>query len=386
MRCVLVCDTYEPHKNSAANLLSDLVNFCSRELGFRFDVYTISHLDSDLQNPDVNLFKYKKDLKRRRLFTRAFYEFFSGIYFCFVYFKNCLRSNYDVVFYYNPTILQVVFILFLKFRYPKSIFVLILRDIFPDWAIELGIIRNKILKNILYFVKALNIKIADIVYCESSNKLSHVRKKFTNTHSEILYNWSNFKSITRKTNNDPIKHFIYAGNVGEAQDITSCVPFFIRLLSEGHKIDFYAEGRELVSLKEALVTAKNVSYIEPVSPQVLDSRLSKYDGGLVFLAQSLSLDNVPGKILTYLKGGLPVFGAVNSRSELNTIINDNNLGLVVDDRLAFCSDEYRVGMLRLCDELDTGAIVGQASKVFGVENAVRKILLDIENIKSKKAT
>ena len=70
----------------------------------------------------------------------------------------------------------------------------------------------------------------------------------------------------------------------------------------------------------------------------------------------------------------------------NTIINDNNLGLVVDDRLAFCSDEYRAGMLRLCDQLDTGAIVGQASKVFGVENAVRKILLDIENIKSKKAT
>ena len=380
MRCAIVSDTYSPDTNSAANLLSDFVNYSVKNYELTFDIYTVGLSRSSYKEDSVSVFKYAKDLKNRSNSIRAILEFFSGIFFCYLYLTKRRKFSYDTVIYYNPTILQISFILFLRLLFPKAVFVLILRDIFPDWAVEIGLIKSKIIRSLFSAVKSLNIQAADIVYCESINKLEHVRKNFPNTNSQLLYNWADFKSIPTELAGSNVKRFIYAGNVGLAQNVSSCITFINLITEAGHTVDFYADGRELAKLREYFEYNDLVNFFELVSQQSLENLLPKYDGGLVFLAQDLFLDNIPGKILTYFRHGLPVFGAVNTGNELISLFENNSLGALVDDREFFNSIEYNKLLLSLCDRLKRKKIHENASMIFGVQMAAERIFNDVNRL------
>ena len=383
MRCALVCDTYYPEKNSAANLLSDLVKFSSNNLNVIYDVYTVG-TDQKSVGDKVRILNYKKKLKNKSYIVRALFEIYSGIYFCFLHMRYRRQVKYDAVIFYNPTILQIFFLIYLKRRYPKAVFVLLLRDIFPDWAVELGLIRSTLLKKVLYRVKEWNIKIADLVYCESSNKLEHIKKEFPNTKVQLLYNWTYFSPLENSFKKKEKKQFIYAGNVGEAQDIKSCVTFLQNLIAVGHTIDFYSEGSELKELRAAFETNDSINFFKPVAFEQLEILLPRYDGGLVFLAQGLKFDNIPGKILSYLRHGLPIFGTVNFGNEILTMVNSNSLGALVDSRVTLGSAEYRVKMLKLCNRLNREKIHSKAMIMFSVETAAKRIIEDLEILKREK--
>lgn len=378
MHCAIVSDTYNPDTNSAAKLLSDLVNYSKSNYEINFDIYTVGISREVSDDKNISILRYQRDLKKKSNSIRAILEFFSGIYFCYLYLRNRRKISYDAIIYYNPTILQISFIFFLRLLLPKAVFILILRDIFPDWAVEIGLIRNKFLKVLFYKIKNWNIQAADVVYCESVNKLEHVRGIFPKTNSHLLYNWADFKSAPTELADLKTKRFIYAGNVGPAQDISSCIDFFNLITEAGHAVDFYVDGRELTQLRRALEHNELIKFSELVSQQSLEDLLPGYDGGLVFLAQDLLLDNIPGKILTYLRHGLPIFGVVNTGNELISLIEKNNLGALVDDRVFLNSVEYVNSVVSLCDRVKRKNIHKDASKIFGVDVAVKRIFNDID--------
>jgi glycosyltransferase involved in cell wall biosynthesis len=380
MHCAIVSDTYSPDTNSAANLLSDFVNYSKNNYELSFDIFTVGNSQSFCNEKNISILRYEKDLKKKSNSIRAILEFFSGIYFCYLYLKERRKIYYDAVIYYNPTILQICFIIFLRFISPKAVFILILRDIFPDWAVEIGLIKSKILKLLFTKIKKFNIQAADIVYCESINKLQHVRDGFPATNSQLLYNWTDFNSVPIELAVSDAKKFIYAGNVGPAQNISSCVTFLNLITKAGHTVDFYADGRELGKLRKAFKHNDLVNFFELISQESLENLLPKYDGGLVFLAQDLLLDNVPGKVLTYLRHGLPVFGAVNTGSELISLIEKNNLGALVDNREFLNSIEYNNLIVSLCNRLKRKKIYENASMIFGVEMATKRIFDDVNRL------
>ena len=383
MHCAIVSDTYSPDTNSAAKLLSDLVNCSKSNYELNFDIYTVGISREFSDEKNISILRYQRDLKKRSNSIRAILEFYSGIYFCYLYLRKRRKISYDAIIYYNPTILQISFIFFLRLLLPKAVFVLILRDIFPDWAVEIGIIRNKLLKVLFYKIKNWNIQAADVVYCESVNKLEHVRGIFPKTNSHLLYNWADFKSAPTELADFKTKRFIYAGNVGPAQDILSCIDFLDLITEAGHAVDFYVDGRELTQLRSALKHSELIKFSELVSQESLEDLLPGYDGGLVFLAQDLLLDNIPGKILTYLRHGLPIFGVVNTGNELISLIENNNLGALVDDRDFLNSVEYVNSVVSLCDRVKRKNIHKDASKIFGVDMAVKRIFNDIDLLSSE---
>ena len=376
MRILLFSDSFYPEKNSAAKLLYDFSEYVSSQKECNIDVFTISRDRKKSEHLNCNVFAcILKEHRSKSNLVRGILEFYSGIYFIFLHMRYKFLCKYEYIIYYNPSILQFVFLVYLRIVSPKSKFVLILRDIFPDWAIELGIIRTKPLRAFLSLCKNINIWLADTVFCESKNKLALISSQFPKSDVKILYNWTYFKDLKQHSKiSKKYKQFIYAGNIGEAQDILTCSKFIKGLINKGHKVDFYSSGNQLKKLQHKLGPNKHLRFFEPVPMEQLSSLMLDYDGGLVFLAEGLLLDNIPGKILSYLETGLPVFGAVNTGNEIVKIIEKHSLGLLVDSRKHLESCVYYQNVIELCDKLKSEKVREKASLLFNVKEASKKIL------------
>ena len=376
MKVLIFCDTFYPEKNSAAKLLNDLSIFISKKNKHNVDIFTIN---GDYSSKSKDLFKIFslniKNIKSKTLFIRGLLELYSGFYFIFLHLRYRCSTPYKKIIYYNPSILQFFFLIYLKLFYQKSNFILILRDIFPDWAIELGIIKNIFIKKFLYFSKFINIHFSDLVFCESKSKLNFIKKQFPKKNIKLLYNWTNFnvEDIKKNINRSKTKKFIYAGNIGNAQDVSSCVNFIVGLSNKGHTVDFFSEGRKFHELSLILKDYKNINFFDTISPDELDLIISNYDGGLIFLSESLTLDNIPGKVLLYLANGIPTFGAINFNNELIDIINQNALGLLTGSRRLINSEKFINKVIENCNNLDPKNINFVGSQLFSVGSAFDKI-------------
>ena len=105
---------------------------------------------------------------------------------------------------------------------------LILRDVFPQWAIDSGILREKSLITIFLNFEKINYSSADKIGMMSENNVKWFKEKFGKVNVEVLYNWT---SVTNTPKNiidykkilkieDKIVLF-YGGNIGHAQDMNN---------------------------------------------------------------------------------------------------------------------------------------------------------------------
>ena len=101
--------------------------------------------------------------------------------------KNMQR--FDGVIWYSPTIFFGLFALFLKFKC-KCKGYLILRDIFPEWAKDLGLIKNKLIYKYFKAVANLQYWIADTIGVQAISNIVYL-KNWSNKKRkiEVLNNW-----------------------------------------------------------------------------------------------------------------------------------------------------------------------------------------------------
>ena len=118
----------------------------------------------------------------------------------------------------------------------------------------------------------------------------------------------------------------------------------------------------------------NIVFKSTVDSKELTSQLLETDGGLVFLDSSHKLDNIPGKILSYLAAGRPVFGFVNKGSELIEIINNNGMGYLSDNTNEISVQEFVSEVDRIISTHDASEIQRRAKKLFCLSTAIEKIV------------
>lgn len=367
----IVTDSFPPIKNSASSLM--YVLSCELSKRYLVDVYTMNSHKNVMDNARIISFNCG-DIKRRSYFLRAALELLSSFYFIF-YYIIFVRTKYTDVVFYNPSIFQVFFVQLIKIFYRDCNIKLILRDIFPDWAIDLGLIKAKIAIKILKYFQYQNLRVSDVIFCESVNKLKYMKKKFPRFEFDILYNWVKpLDKCERKRKNNEWIRFIYAGNVGPAQNLECYLSFLKELSCRGIKIDFYAFGEDLEKIKSELILFKNIKFLDVISFDDLNSELLKSNGGLVFLDPNLDLDNIPGKILSYLSAGLPVFGFVNKGNELVNIINNNKMGFIGDDVEAMSPNQFCERVFLSLREVKPCNIVEKTEMFFSLKSAIEKII------------
>jgi glycosyltransferase involved in cell wall biosynthesis len=249
------------------------------------------------------------------------------------------KQRFDAVIASTPPITYLNVVKKLKRNF-KCNFYLILRDIFPQNAIDLGIMRNPILKAYFRNQERKLYAISDHIGCMSWGNISYIKKHNPELEPAKLHLLPNWKNVTRYTSLDLTlkskygldNKFIalYGGNLGRPQQID----FILELAKETSYLKdvvflLIGEGTEKVRLVE-LVKKNNLKnvIIKDSLPRYQYQELVKVcDIGLINLSSKFTIPNIPSRTLSYWEAKLPVLASIDQHTDFSSILDESASGL-----------------------------------------------------------
>ena len=334
---VILVDSFKPKINSAAVMIEELAKFLS--IDSKVCVITESNklkyfYSFDQITPNFFVLRLKT-LKRSRLnIIRGVVEIINPylMLFNFKLFKFSNIVNSKKFIWYSPSIFYSPFIKFFKRKNNAKTY-LILRQIFPLWMVDVGLIKKNSLYHILlkYFEKR-QYNLADTIGVQINTNIKIVEDVTnSNSHIHVLNNWKLLnKNLIKKPISTPLKS-IYAGNIGIAQGEKNFDHIINLASKKNFKISFYSEDKMYKNLVKKFEKLEHISFYETVTNKKLENIYNDYDFGIVLLDKFHKTHNVPGKFISYVSNGLPVFCILNNDNPLIDIINKNYLGIATSD-------------------------------------------------------
>ena len=304
-----------------------------------------------------------------------------------------MKAKVDGVAWYSPTIFWGPLIAFIKKQFGCPSY-LVLRDFFPDWAAHLGLLSPRGLP--FWFFKKMELyqyRQADTIGIQSPNNLQYFERHYPQVKSrlEVLWNWG-FTDEHRQVQDtqppfslaaSPLagrKVFVYAGNMGVAQGMDS-VDALLEHFATDPKVGFLLVGRgsEVGKIEEKIRTKawSHVLLLDEVAPDEMGGILSQCHISLIFLDARHQTHNIPGKLISYLKAGLPVLAYVNPGNDLEALIPDAGIGRVcIGDGAKSHHDLLEAAQAVLQDSLDPrikGRVTAFGQNRFSVAKAAEQI-------------
>ena len=266
-------------------------------------------------------------------------------------FKRALKKYYsevkfDVIIYATPPITLSGAIKYIKGLNPKAITYLTLKDIFPQNAVDLGMLAKSGVKGLLYryFRKKEKelYEISDRIGCMSPANVQYLLKHNPDVSQDIVEICPNTfeapKSNAIVKNKEvlvkyglptDIPIFFYGGNLGQPQGI----PFLIKCLeankdrSDCHFL-IIGNGFEFprISLWYKESCPKNVTLLERLPRNEYDSLAESCDVGLIFLDYRFTIPNYPSRLLNCLMQKKPIIACTDPNCDTGTIAEENGYG------------------------------------------------------------
>jgi glycosyltransferase involved in cell wall biosynthesis len=301
--------------------------------------------------------------------------------------KFFCQNRCDLVIFYSPSIFFGALVGKLKslFKCPAY---LILRDIFPQWAVDAGVLKKGLIWRYFRRKEFAQYREADVIGVQSPANLDYFHENPIGSERkfEVLYNWgsppdSSIKNLgfREKWGLQRKVVFFYGGNIGVAQDIDNIVRLAEKLRDD-ERIFFLlvGEGSEVHRLRE-LITRKSLSNIaikDSVSQEEYLSMVGEFNVGLISLDRNLKTHNFPGKLFSYLFHGIPVLASINAGNDLRDILEKSCAGLV---SLNGDDVSLEVNALKLTNDAALRQQLGSNGKhllasKFSVQGAVSQIL------------
>lgn len=254
--------------------------------------------------------------------------------------KDFFNNNTcDLVIWYSPSIFFGSLIKKIKMK-NNCFSYLILRDIFPQWALDTGILKKGIIFNFFKKVEIVQYENADIIGVQSPDNLLYFKNSnlYDKYKIEVLYNWTSLVNTENLKTDFRLKLglqnkvvFFYGGNIGQAQDLQNIIRLASRIQNEtsAHFL-IVGDGTESIKLKKIIseLQLKNISILKSVDQSTYFAMLSEFDVGLISLERNFRTSNFPGKMLGYMQYSKPILASINPGNDLKKILLDNNAGLV----------------------------------------------------------
>jgi glycosyltransferase involved in cell wall biosynthesis len=346
MRLVLIADTFPPLRTSGAVQLRDL----SRALVRNGHAVTVI-----LPSPDIERHALLETingievLRLRSPRTKDIGNIRRVIGEClmpFIMLRQLRKSElatrtWDGVVWYSPSIFHGPLVSAIK-RASKCGSYLILRDMFPEWMVDMGLMGRGIPYRFLKAVARYQYRVADIIGVQTHGNLPYFGDdpKLSSLQVEVLHNWLGpvaDKPSTINLQDTPLagrRVFVYAGNMGIAQGMDVLVDV-ARQLQSRPDIGFLFVGRgsdaKRLAQKARSLNLDNVLFCDEIDPDEIPALYAQCAVGLLALDPRHRLHNIPGKFLTYMQCGLPVLANVNSNNDIAVLIRGNGVGKVAED-------------------------------------------------------
>jgi len=263
-------------------------------------------------------------------------------------FKKAIRKYYnyikfDLVLYSTPPITLKKSIEFIKKRDQAKTY-LLLKDIFPQNAVDLGMIKHNglLFKYFRHKEKKLY-SASDYIGCMSQMNIEFLLKHNTDINPnkvEVCPNSVEVLNIVKTEKevknirvrfNIPLDKivFIYGGNLGKPQGIEfliECLKYNIN----NKKIFFVivGSGTEQYKLENFIneFNPDNVSLLSQLLKSDYEELVSSCDVGLIFLDSRFTIPNFPSRILSYMQASMPVLAATDKNTDIGKVIEKGQFG------------------------------------------------------------
>lgn len=272
-------------------------------------------------------------------------------------FRNAIKRylghiQFDLILYSTPPITFPKVIQYLKASNPQAKTYLLLKDIFPQNAVDLGMMSKSGVKGILYRFFRKKEKtlyaLSDNIGCMSPANVDYLLKHNPEVIPSKVEIAPNSVEMPRSessceveggTNRDAIRKkyhlptdvpiFIYGGNLGKPQGIT----FLIQCLNANSSRDdchfvIIGNGTEYAKLKEwhESEQPKSVSVFHRLPKEDYDQLVKACDVGLIFLDYRFTIPNYPSRLLSYLTEKKPIIAATDPNCDTGSIAESNGYG------------------------------------------------------------
>lgn len=347
MRIALIADTFPPLRTSGAVQLRDL----SREFARQGHELTVLLPSAEITQPwveekveGIQVLRLRsprtKDISYLRRTLAELMMPFAML--------RCLRQSplanerWDGVVWYAPSIFHGPLASALK-KASGCRGYLIVRDIFPEWALDMGLMSRGLPYRFFRAVARYQYAVADAIGVQTPGNLAYFRgwSRRPGRALEVLQNWLEDAPITSCSISAAAmsalagrKVFVYAGNMGIAQGMGILIDLAERLR---HRSDigflFVGRGSDAARLS-SVATARgldNVVFRDEIDPDEIPGLYAQCHVGLVALDPRHKSHNIPGKFLTYMQSGLPVLANINAGNDLADLIRQHDVGRVSED-------------------------------------------------------
>lgn len=261
---------------------------------------------------------------------------------------------FDLILYSTPPITFPKVIAYLKKANPQALTYLLLKDIFPQNAVDLGMMSKSGLKGVLYrFFRGKESRmyqLSDYIGCMSPANVEFVLKhnpEISPERVEVAPNSVELRDedaaiidpsqkkaanyYIRKKYDIPLDKpiFIYGGNLGKPQGID----YLVKCLDANKKrTDCYfvvvGSGTHYNLISEWYKENKdcNVKLMQSLQKSDYDLLVKSCDVGLIFLDHRFTIPNYPSRLLSYLENKMPVLCATDVNTDIGRIAEEHGYG------------------------------------------------------------
>ena len=394
MRIALIADTFPPLRTSGAVQLRDL----SREFVRQGHALTVMLPTAGLSTPwlleevdGVQVLRLRAPkTKDINYVSRTINEFLMP----FAMLRNLRKSplareRWDGVVWYAPSIfLGPIANALKKNSHCKGY--LIVRDIFPEWAADMGLMGRGLPYKFFKAVANYQYAVADVIGIQSPGNQAYFAGAQA-AKTEVLQNWladAPNTGCSVSVAGGPLAGrtvFVYAGNMGVAQGMDILMELAQRLRGrQDIGFLFVGRGSDAQRLREDAKARglDNVVFHDEIDPTEIAGLYAQCHVGIVALDPRHKTHNIPGKFLSYMQAGLPVLATINAGNDLAALIQTERVGQVCIDHSV---DTLQRLAEALVQELASDANMSArcrtlSAKLFSPEAAVKQIAAALANM------
>ena len=260
--------------------------------------------------------------------------------------KYYSQEKFELVMYPTPPITQVKTVEFIKRRDGSKSY-LLLKDIFPQNAVDIGMLSKSGMKGVLYRyfrrVEKKLYQVSDYIGCMSQANVKYVLDHNQEVDPVKIEVCPNSIEVVDKSADAEKKRsirdnfripndktvFVYGGNLGKPQGI----PFILDCMDSVRDVQnvhfiIVGDGSEYnkVAKHVDLDSTTNITLLKKLPKEEYDALVSACDVGLIFLDHRFTIPNFPSRLLSYLQARIPVLASTDINSDVGNTIEEGGFG------------------------------------------------------------
>lgn len=282
------------------------------------------------------------NLTKSSFFEKGIATLLLGIQFQKSFDKYFGNISFDCILYSTPPVTIASMVRNIKDKTGAFTY-LMLKDIFPQNAVDLGVIKKTGITGVLYWYFRYKEKqlyrCSDKIGCMSPANVEYILSHNTEIEKskvEVCPNTNDLIDIRESAESDLYEKYhipkdrlilTYGGNFGRPQNID----FVVRVLKnfKGNKnVHFImcGAGTEFYKIQKESQKNNNITCISQLPYREYIQLLKASNIGMIFLDERFTIPNFPSRLLDYLNFQLPVFMSTDEHTDIGRIIEENECG------------------------------------------------------------